>query len=204
MIKPGTCRSGVMRRRESVPGLTHERYRKLNLVSLEMNPPLLSDHARHYNSALPQIKITRHETEQFDSDPSGNDVPVAHLVQHASTLQAGGQSIRQGAPSALSPSAPNLVQYAKPMCGTTGDANTFPGAVAPFGMIQWSPDTEAGMREGGYSDRDTRISDFSLDHISGAGCDYGEDFAVHAHPGRGTNAADRKPHRLRHVVFAHQ
>jgi putative alpha-1,2-mannosidase len=30
----------------------------------------------------------------------------------------------------------NLVQYAKPMCGTARDANTFPGAVAPFGMTQ--------------------------------------------------------------------
>ena len=60
-----------------------------------------------------------------------------------------------------------------------GKANTFPGAVAPFGMIQWSPDTEAGLRKGGgYSDQDGRISDFSVDHISGAGCGYGEDFAM--------------------------
>jgi predicted alpha-1,2-mannosidase len=70
----------------------------------------------------------------------------------------------------------NLVQYAKPMCGTAKDANTFPGAVAPFGMIQWSPDTDAGMRRGGYSDDETRISGFSVDHISGAGCRYGENF----------------------------
>src|SRR5208283_907122 len=92
------------------------------------------------------------------------------------TPQVNGQSAGNAAPPAASPSAPNLVQYARPMCGTGGDANTFPGAVAPFGMIQWSPDTEAGMREGGYSDRDKRISGFSLDHISGAGCGYGEDF----------------------------
>ena len=91
-------------------------------------------------------------------------------------LQVNNQSVGNATPPAVSPSAPNLVQYAKPMCGTGGDANTFPGAVAPFGMIQWSPDTETGMREGGYSDRDTRISGFSLDHISGAGCGYGEDF----------------------------
>jgi len=91
-------------------------------------------------------------------------------------LQSGGQSVGKIAPSAPPPSTLNLVEYAKPMCGTTGDANTFPGAVAPFGMIQWSPDTEAGMRKGGYSGRDSRISGFSLDHISGAGCNYGEDF----------------------------
>jgi len=77
----------------------------------------------------------------------------------------------------------NLVQYAKPMCGTAGDPktgfddnNTFPGAVAPFGMIQWSPDTEKGLKPGGYADWDKRISGFGLDHISGAGCRYGEDF----------------------------
>jgi predicted alpha-1,2-mannosidase len=70
----------------------------------------------------------------------------------------------------------NLVQYAKPMFGTAGDNNTFPGAVMPFGMIQWSPDTEAGMHQAGYSDQDTRISGFGMDHISGAGCRYGENF----------------------------
>ena len=32
--------------------------------------------------------------------------------------------------------------------------------------------------KGGYSDTDTRISDFSVDHMSGAGCSYGEDFAM--------------------------
>jgi len=63
------------------------------------------------------------------------------------------------------------------MCGTGGEANTFPGAVAPFGMIQWSPDTEAGERSGGYYDQDKRISGFSVIHLSGAGCGYGEDFA---------------------------
>lgn len=79
----------------------------------------------------------------------------------------------------------NLVQYAKPMCGTgtargtaAGANDTFPGATVPFGMIQWSPDTEAGRHMGGYSDTDTHISDFSVDHISGAGCGYGEDFAM--------------------------
>jgi predicted alpha-1,2-mannosidase len=80
----------------------------------------------------------------------------------------------------LSTSGPgqNLTSYARPMSGTAADAFTFPGAVAPFGMIQWSPDTELGLRKGGYSDRDTRISDFSVDHMSGAGCSYGEDFAM--------------------------
>lgn len=72
----------------------------------------------------------------------------------------------------------DLAQYALPMCGTAKGANTFPGAVMPFGLIQWSPDTELGMRKCGYDFTEKRISDFSMDHISGAGCSYGEDFGM--------------------------
>ena len=72
----------------------------------------------------------------------------------------------------------DLTQYALPLCGTDGGANLFPGAVMPFGMIQWSPDTELGNRKCGYSYLDKRISDFSVDHMSGAGCSYGEDFGM--------------------------
>ena len=63
------------------------------------------------------------------------------------------------------------------MNGTDSDGNTFPGSLVPFGMIQWSPDTMTGQRPGGYSYTDTQIAGFSLDHVSGAGCPYGEDFA---------------------------
>ena len=78
----------------------------------------------------------------------------------------------------------NLVQYAKPLYGTgtyaavpAGDNNLFPGAVAPFGMIQWSPDTGAGTSPGGYKYHNTDISGFSLDHVSGAGCPDGGNFS---------------------------
>lgn len=30
-----------------------------------------------------------------------------------------------------------------PLIGTAGGGNTFPGATLPFGMVQWSPDTNA-------------------------------------------------------------
>lgn len=77
----------------------------------------------------------------------------------------------------------SLVQYARPMCGTGiypafgGDNNLFPGPVAPFGMIQWSPDSGAGTRPGGYVYNDDQISGFSLDHLSGAGCLDGGNFS---------------------------
>lgn len=57
--------------------------------------------------------------------------------------------------------------------GTGGGAGaTFPGAVAPFGMVQLSPDTIPGLRNyaGGYTYSDTKLKGFSLTHISGAGC----------------------------------
>ncbi|MDI2029221.1 GH92 family glycosyl hydrolase [Saccharopolyspora sp. TS4A08] len=74
-------------------------------------------------------------------------------------------------------------QYVNPFVGTKpggpdfghggGAGNTFPGAVAPFGMMQFSPDT-ATYQHGGYSYDDDRIRGFSLTHLSGAGCgDFG-------------------------------
>ncbi|TDV57853.1 lectin [Actinophytocola oryzae] len=74
-------------------------------------------------------------------------------------------------------------QYVNPLVGTKpggpdfghggGGGNTFPGAVAPFGMLQWSPDTVT-HQHGGYHYDDNRIKGFSLTHLSGPGCsDFG-------------------------------
>ncbi|HTI21689.1 MAG TPA: GH92 family glycosyl hydrolase, partial [Kutzneria sp.] len=54
---------------------------------------------------------------------------------------------------------------------TTGGGNTFPGAEAPYGMVQWSPDTLPNNNAGGgYSFTDTTLDGYSLTHISGPGC----------------------------------
>lgn len=74
---------------------------------------------------------------------------------------------------------PGLAAWVDPLIGTDdgdspdpppGDKGgaTFPGATVPFGMVQWSPDTQGG--EFGYSHPDRDIRGFSLNHISGAGC----------------------------------
>jgi predicted alpha-1,2-mannosidase len=79
--------------------------------------------------------------------------------------------------------AQNLVQYVNTLWGTGnfpamwGENNLFPGATMPFGMIQWSPDTGAGTKAGGYAYYDTQISGFSMDHLSGAGCTDGGNFS---------------------------
>lgn len=61
--------------------------------------------------------------------------------------------------------------YVKPLIGTKGEGNTYPGAVAPFGMIQLSPDTEDFLWEtaSGYEYSDSSIIAFSLTHFSGTG-----------------------------------
>ena len=53
--------------------------------------------------------------------------------------------------------------------------NTFPGATLPFGMVQWSPDTD---HDAWYRYDEKSIMGFSLTHISGAGCPLYGDFAV--------------------------
>ncbi|HLN17552.1 MAG TPA: GH92 family glycosyl hydrolase [Acidimicrobiales bacterium] len=86
-------------------------------------------------------------------------VPVAAATRSAGGLVAD--------PSAL----------VDPMAGTgsgptkPGAVGEFPGAVLPFGMVQWSPDTSPDRTSGsGYDVADHRISGFSLTHLSGTGC----------------------------------
>jgi predicted alpha-1,2-mannosidase len=64
------------------------------------------------------------------------------------------------------------------MIGTAGHGHTFPGATAPFGMVQLSPDTRVDDSwDGcsGYHYDDDTIYGFSHTHLSGTGCsDYGD------------------------------
>ena len=72
--------------------------------------------------------------------------------------------------------------YVNPMIGTEGMGHTFPGACAPFGIIQLSPDTDTiphninGVYQGkvyeycaGYQHTDNTIVGFSHTHLSGTG-----------------------------------
>src|SRR3954452_11488209 len=67
------------------------------------------------------------------------------------------------------------VSYVNPFIGTTNLGNTYPGAVKPFGMLAWSPQTSRGNQistpaPGGYQYTATRIRGLSLTHLSGVGC----------------------------------
>ena len=73
-------------------------------------------------------------------------------------------------------------QYVNPFIGTEGMGHTFPGACAPFGVVQLSPDNDTiphnvnGHYQGkvyeycsGYQHTDNTIVGFSHTHLSGTG-----------------------------------
>lgn len=68
------------------------------------------------------------------------------------------------------------VEYVDPFIGTgvyapdgaMSEANVFPGATTPNGMVQLSPDT--GRHIAGYLYSDNHIEGFSFTHLSGTGC----------------------------------
>ncbi|WP_235032490.1 lectin [Actinacidiphila yanglinensis] len=65
-----------------------------------------------------------------------------------------------------------------PFIGTSNQADDFPGADVPFGMVQWSPDTPSRPSGGGYEYNDSTITGFSLTHIAGPGCGAAGDVPV--------------------------
>lgn len=88
-------------------------------------------------------------------------------------------------------SVPDLAQYVNPMVGTKNMGHTYPGATAPFGMVQLSPDTNEepysinGQYNGetyrycsGYQYDDNTIFGFSHTHFSGVGHSDLGDFLV--------------------------
>jgi len=66
---------------------------------------------------------------------------------------------------------PNKTTYVNPFIGTGGHGHTYPGASAPFGMMQLSPDTRFNGWDacGGYHYSDSIIYGFSHTHLSGTG-----------------------------------
>jgi len=67
--------------------------------------------------------------------------------------------------------AASLSDYIRPLIGTHGEGNVYPGPSAPFGMVQLSPDTDKVLwaTASGYEYSDPTILGFSLTHLSGTG-----------------------------------
>ena len=64
-----------------------------------------------------------------------------------------------------------LVSYVRPLVGTDGYGNVYPGAQVPFGGIQISPDTDNDFYDAaaGYKYSHGTLMGFSLTHLSGTG-----------------------------------
>ncbi|MEU6816119.1 GH92 family glycosyl hydrolase [Streptomyces sp. NPDC046860] len=98
-----------------------------------------------------------------------------------SLLLAAALAVGGGATPALAAGSapPGLVDdptpYVDPLIGSSNGGDTYPGAVVPFGMLSWSPETTRGdatrtTAPGGYHHDATRVRGFSLTHMSGTGC----------------------------------
>ena len=63
---------------------------------------------------------------------------------------------------AAPPESKKLSDYVRPLVGTKGEGNTYPGPSAPFGMLQLSPDTDKELWEtaSGYEYSDPTIFGF--------------------------------------------
>ena len=136
--------------------------------------------------------------------------PAAAVTAFAAVIAAAGGAA--AAPRAPAPGAGGPAGYVNPFIGTqpsptshygfgfdTGDV--FPGAVAPHGMVAWSPDTTSGI-PGGYWYPDNTIKGFSLDHFSGRGCSYQGDIPFMPVPGPVSSSPATNPAAYR-STFSH-
>ncbi len=97
------------------------------------------------------------------------------------------------------------IQHVDPFIGTAlsnaaSDApggghsgNVFPGPSVPFGMVQFSPDTDKAETSG-YAYEGTQIEGFSLTHREGVGCVVGEDLPLLPTVGNGNQASPHFQH----------
>ena len=119
-----------------------------------------------------------------------------------------------GAPAARAGSTPagGLASYVNPLIGTNPTPNSnygfgfdtgdvYPGAVAPHGMLAWSPDTTSGI-PGGYWYPDNTIKGFSLNHFSGRGCPYEGDIPFMPVQGPVTSSPATNPSAFK-STFSH-
>jgi predicted alpha-1,2-mannosidase len=77
--------------------------------------------------------------------------------------------------SRITTSSSDPTAHVDPLIGTSNLGDVFPGAVTPFGMFSFSPETSRGnayrtAAPGGYLYDATKIRGFSLTHMSGTGC----------------------------------
>src|SRR5881396_3136537 len=98
--------------------------------------------------------------------------PVLVVVSAAALALAAGAlgKVALAAPNAAKPA---LVSDPASMVNTivqTGIGDDFPGAQAPFGMIQWSPNMNSRSAGGNYDHGDNKLRGYALTNLAGPGC----------------------------------
>jgi predicted alpha-1,2-mannosidase len=80
----------------------------------------------------------------------------------------------EAAPSAVggasASAAGSFASLVDPFVGTEDEGNAFPGATAPFGMVQLSPDNTNSYASTSYSKEAGEVWGFSHQHVNSAGC----------------------------------
>jgi predicted alpha-1,2-mannosidase len=105
---------------------------------------------------LPNENVEVYDVAPYSSDPNSHSVQVNEV------------SVKQGVSKKFNVNV---------FTGTGGHGHTFPGATAPFGMVQLSPDTRLDGWDGcgGYHYSDSIIYGFTHTHLQGTGVsDYGD------------------------------
>ena len=74
--------------------------------------------------------------------------------------------------TACSQAPQSPIDSVNPFIGTGFHGHTYPGATAPYGAVQLSPDTRKGNWDAcsGYHYSDSTLMGFSHTHLSGTGC----------------------------------
>jgi predicted alpha-1,2-mannosidase len=91
------------------------------------------------------------------------------------TTPPGLTATKTSEPSRITTSSADPTEHVDPLIGTSNLGDVFPGAVTPFGMFSFSPETSRGnayrtAAPAGYLYSATKIRGFSLTHMSGTGC----------------------------------
>jgi len=107
-----------------------------------------------------------------------NDDSGKNNLSRRDLLKAGGialAGLAVGLPSLDAANAnerdDDVLDFVDPFIGTGGHGHTYPGASAPFGMVQLSPDSGTNGWDwcSGYNYLDKKIAGFSHTHLSGTG-----------------------------------
>lgn len=94
--------------------------------------------------------------------------PTAHTFREAfHALVAGTMMVSLAVPSMAAADDEDRTELVNTFIGSKDEGNTYPGASAPFGMIQVSP---IGAHYAGWRYDDPRIRGFGHSFLSGAGC----------------------------------